>query len=138
MKGRKFPKTWEDLLKPEFENSISLPINDYDLFNAILLNIYKNYGQEGIVSLGKSLLRSMHPAEMVKSHIKKSNSGIPTVTVMPYIFTKMIKPESPLKPIWPEDGAIISPIFLLTKKETKDKTKPFVDFFFSKELGRHL
>lgn len=138
LKGRKFPKTWEDLLKPEFENSISLPINDYDLFNAILLNIYKNYGQEGIVSLGKSLLRSMHPAEMVKSHIKKSNSGIPTVTVMPYIFTKMIKPESPLKPIWPEDGAIISPIFLLTKKETKDKTKPFVDFFFSKELGETL
>ena len=138
LRGREIPRTWEDLLKPEFENSISLPINDYDLFNAILLNIYKNWGEEGIISLRESLLRSMHPAEMVKSHIKKNSSGIPTVTVMPYIFTKMIKPESPLKPIWPEDGAIISPIFLLAKKETKDKTKPFVDFFFSKELAEIL
>ena len=138
LRGRKFPRTWGDLLKPEFENSVSLPVHDYDLFNAILLNINKIWGREGIINLGKSLLRSMHPAEMVKSHIKKSNSNIPTVTVMPYIFTKMIKPESPLKPVWPEDGSIISPIFLLTKKETKDKTKPFVDFLFSKKLGETL
>ena len=135
LKGRDFPRTWEDLLKPEFEDSISLPINDFDLFNAILLNIYKNYGQEGVASLGKSLLRSMHPSEMVKSHIKKGDFKIPTVTVMPYIFTQMIKSDSPLKPVWPEDGSIISPIFLLTKKKSKKKIKPFVDFFFSKELG---
>lgn len=138
LRGRAFPRKWEDLLKPEFEKSVSLPINDYDLFNAILLNIYKNYGEEGIINLKRSLFNSMHPAEMVKSHIKKNDSGIPTITVMPYIFTKMIKAESPLKPVWPEDGAVISPIFLLTKKETKDKTKPFVDFLFSKELGEIL
>ncbi|OZV11789.1 iron ABC transporter substrate-binding protein [Tissierella sp. P1] len=135
---RKMPKSWADLLKPEFENSVSLPMRDFDLFNAILLNIYKNYGEEGITNLGKTLLRSMHPAEMVKSHTKKTNSGIPTVTIMPYFFTKMVRNESPLKPVWPEDGAIISPIFLLAKKKTKDKTKPFVDFFFSKEVGEIL
>lgn len=135
---RQIPKSWRDLLKPEFENSVSLPMRDFDLFNAILLNIYKNYGEEGITRLGKTLLRSMHPAEMVKSHIKKTESGIPTVTIMPYFFTKMVRPGSPLKPVWPEDGAIISPIFLLAKKETKEQTKPFVDFFFSKEVGEIL
>lgn len=138
LKGRKMPETWEDILRPEFENSISLPLHDFDLFNAVILNIYKVYGEEGIEKLGRALLRSMTPAEMVKSHIKRSDSGIPTVTVMPYLFTQMVKENSPLKPVWPKDGAIISPIFLLSKKESKNRIKPLVDFFLSKEVGQLL
>lgn len=136
--GRKFPRTWEDLLEPEFEDSISIPTMDFDLFNAMLLNIYKTYGEEGIRKFGKSMFKSMHPAEMVKSHIKKNKSDRPTVTIMPYFFTRMVGPESPLKPQWPEDGAIISPVFLLTKKDTKERTKPIVDYIFSKEVGQLL
>ena len=67
MNGREIPKTWADLLKPEFEKSVSLPVSDFDLFNAILLNIYKLYGDEGVKKLGKSLIQNLHPAQMVKS-----------------------------------------------------------------------
>lgn len=132
---REMPKSWEDLLKPEFESSISIPMRDLDMFNAIILNIQKAYGDEGVSKLGKSLLRSMHPAEMVKSPEKRAPGGIPAITVMPYFFTKMVKQSSVLTPVWPEDGAIISPIFLLSKKKSKERIKPFVDFFFSKEVG---
>lgn len=138
LNGREMPKTWEDLLKPEFEESVSLPLHDFDLFNAMLLTIYRLYGEEGIKKLGKTLLRSMSPAEMVKSNIKRGDMKKPTVTVMPYLFTQMVKDTSPLKPVWPEDGAILSPIFLLTKKESKEKTKPIVDFFLSQEVGELL
>lgn len=134
--NRAVPVSWEDLLKPEFENSVSLPIGDFDLFNAILLNIYKKYGEDGIRKLGRSLLQSMHPAEMVKSHIKKANK--PAVTIMPYFFTKMTKKGGPMKAVWPKDGAIISPIFMLSKDASSDKIKPFVDFFASKEIGEIL
>ncbi len=138
LNGREMPKTWEDLLKAEFEESVSLPLHDFDLFNAMLLTIYRLYGEEGIKKLGKTLLRSMSPAEMVKSNIKRGDMKKPTVTVMPYLFTQMVKDTSPLKPVWPEDGAILSPIFLLTKKESKEKTKPIVDFFLSQEVGELL
>lgn len=138
LNGRKFPKTWCDLLEPEFEDSVSIPTMDYDLFNALLLGIYKEFGEEGIIKLGKSMFGSMHPAEMVKSNIKKNKSDRPTVTIMPYFFTRMVKADSPLKPQWPEDGAIISPVFLLTKKATKEQTKPIVDYIFSKEVGQLL
>ena len=134
--GRKMPSSWEDILSPEFENAVSLPIGDFDLFNSILLNIYKKFGEDGLRRLGKSLLRSMHPSEMVKSHIKKDNK--PVVTIMPYFFTKMIKRGGPMVPVWPSDGAIISPIFLLAKKSNIDLVKPFVDFFASKEVGEIL
>lgn len=132
----KMPSSWEDILKPEFENRVSLPIGDFDLFNSILLNIYKKYGEDGVKKLGKSLLRSMHPSEMVKSHIKKGEK--PVVTIMPYFFTKMTKRGGPMQAVWPKDGAIISPIFMLSKKSKKDMIQPFIDFFSSKEVGEIL
>src|SRR5690606_20894647 len=128
LKDIEMPKSWKDLFKPEFENRVSLPIGDFDLFNAILLNIYKEYGAKGIKSLKNSLFVGMHPSEMVKSHMKQKK---PLVTIMPYFFTKMTRKDGPMEAVWPEDGAIISPIFLLTKKSKKDKLKPFVDFFAS-------
>lgn len=136
LNGRKMPETWEDILKPEFENSISLPIGDFDLFNAILLNIHKKYGEDAIAALGRSLLEGMHPSEMVKSEKKKNNR--PAVTIMPYFFTKMTKGDGPMVALWPKDGSIISPIFMLSRKDKADRLKPVVDFFFSKEVGEIL
>ena len=132
---REFPKTWKDILKEEFQGEVSLPVGDFDLFNAILLNIYKEYGEEGVINLGKSFMRNMHPSEMVKSYRKKDK---PTITIMPYFFTKMITGKGPMIPVWPEDGAVISPIFLLSKAKKEEKLKPFVDFFASKEVGEIL
>lgn len=132
---REYPKTWKDLFKEEFQGEVSLPVGDFDLFNAILLNIYKNYGEEGVEKLGKSFMGNLHPSEMVKSYRKKDK---PTITIMPYFFTKMITGKGPMVPIWPEDGSIISPIFLLSKKDKEEKIQPLVDFFASKEVGRIL
>jgi len=136
LNGREMPKSWEDILSTQFKNTVSLPIGDFDLFNSILLNIYKKYGEEGVEKLGKSLQRGMHPSEMVKSHMKSSEK--PAVTIMPYFFTKMIKKGSPMVAVWPSDGAIISPIFLLSKNSNSERVKPFVEFFSSKAVGEIL
>lgn len=132
---RKFPESWEDLLHPEFENAIALPMRDLDLFNAVLLGIYKIYGEEGVKKLGRGLCNDMHPAQMVKTGSKTQTAQGPVVTVMPYFFTQMVGENSTLKPVWPRDGAIISPIFLLTKASAQEKIQPLVDFIFSKEMG---
>lgn len=134
--GREVPQSWEDIMKPEFEKRVSLPVGDFDLFNAILLNIYKQYGDEGVRKLGRSLLESMHPSQMVKSDRKKENK--PIVTIMPYFFTKMVKNGGPMQAVWPADGAIVSPIFMLSKKEKIEKLQPVIDFFASVEVGKIL
>lgn len=136
--GRPFPESWADLLRPEFENTIALPMRDLDLFNAVLLGIYKMYGEEGVSRLGQGLLTSMHPAQMVKSGGKRQQNEAPVITVMPYFFTWMAKEGGPMRPVWPKDGAIISPIFLLTKTSSREKSQPLVDFLFSKEMGEVL
>lgn len=133
---RKFPKTWEDLLSPEFEKSVSLPISDFDLFNAMLIHIYKAYGEDGVRKLGKSLIQSMHPSQMIKSNKLKVDA--PTITIMPYFFTKMTGRGGPMVAQWPEDGAIISPIFMLTKADRADELREVVDFFAGEEVAKIL
>lgn len=135
MGDKEYPKSWADLLSGRFINCVSLPIADFDLFNSMLLHIYKNFGEEGLKNLGKAFKSNMHPAEMVKSDRKTDK---PSVTIMPYFFTKMITENGPLSPVWPSDGAIISPIFMLSKNEKSEKLKPVVDFFASKKAGEIL
>ncbi len=133
---RPIPKTWSELLNPIYEGSISLPVSDFDLFNAILIHLYKEFGEEAVFKLGKSLIKSMHPAEMVKS--ERRSRVKPAVSVMPYFFTKMALPGSVMKAVWPEDGAITSPIFMLSKKDKREEIKEITDMFMSKETGEIL
>jgi ABC-type Fe3+ transport system substrate-binding protein len=111
--GRQIPQSWADLLNPEWERSVSLPVSDFDLFNAILLTIDKTYGRDAVAALGRNMLQSLHPAQMVKSDRLKMNK--PTVTIMPNFFTKMAKEGGVMKAVWPSDGAIISPIFMIAR-----------------------
>jgi len=133
---RPMPKTWKDLLDPIFENSVSLPVSDFDLFNAILIHLHKDYGMEGIAKLGRSMIKSMHPAEMVKSD--RRNRVRPAISIMPYFFTRMALPGSVMDAVWPEDGAIISPIFMLTKRSKKAELTEIAEMFTSIETGEIL
>ncbi len=134
---RPMPKTWSDILDPMFEGSISLPVSDFDLFNAILIHLYKEFGPEACVKLGKSLVQSMHPTQMIKSD-KKNARVKPAISIMPYFFTRMALPGSVLKAVWPEDGAIISPIFMLTKASKAAEVEPIAKMFATKEVGEIL
>ncbi len=111
--GRKMPESWEDILSEEFEDSISLPVGDFDLFNAILLVIDRLYGIEGVRKLSRSMSMNMHPSEMIASKSKVC------VNIMPYFFSKMAK--AGVKVVWPKEGAITSPILMMAKKESEEE-----------------
>lgn len=125
---RKKPTSWADILKPEFAKSVSLPIADFDLFNSILIHIYKLYGMEGVKNLGRSLLSNLHPAQMIEAKE-------PLVTIMPYFFSKMIPEKGPKEVIWPEEGAIISPIFMLTKAKKEKELKKIIQYMSGAKVG---
>ncbi|KAF0130559.1 MAG: hypothetical protein FD155_1369 [Bacteroidetes bacterium] len=133
---RPIPQSWEELLDPIYERSVSLPVSDFDLFNAILLTLDKTYGRKAITALGKNMLQSMHPAQMVKSERLKENR--PAITIMPNFFTKMVKEGSAMKAVWPKDGAIISPIFMIGKSMQKDYQNAVCEFIGSKSVAEIL
>lgn len=131
------PMTWADLLKPEYEQQVALPVGDFDLFNAILLAIHQEHGDEGVRKLGRCMLKSMHPSQMV-NNAKRVAEEKPLVTIMPYFFTKMARMVPSLEIIWPEDGAVLSPIFMLTKKSSLKRVKPIAEYLSSQPVGELL
>lgn len=134
LQGRNIPETWEDVLSPAFENSVAVPFSDLDLFNSVVLTLYSRFGAEGIEKLKKACSSFLHPAQMAKGGVNRQTAQ-PAISISPCFFSKMIRGDSPLKAVWPRDGAVIAPIFMLVKKDTENLTKPFADFFLSEATG---
>lgn len=130
------PKKWEDILEPEFSNSVAVSGNDTTYYcEGLLLNFYKSFGIEGVRKLGRSIQAARHPAEMVKlMGSKKINA--PTVSIIPYFFTKMVKKKDSIVVVWPEDGAIVNPITMLVKKAALNKVNPIASFMAGKLVGK--
>ena len=72
-------------------------------------------------ALSRNFLDSLHPSQMIKADKLKVKK--PAVTITPYFFTKMLPQNSPMVMNWPEDGAILSPIFMLIKNKNDWLTK---------------
>ncbi|MCI5996697.1 MAG: ABC transporter substrate-binding protein [Peptoniphilaceae bacterium] len=136
LNGRNVPLSWEKLLfSGEYDDSVAIPLGDLDMFNAIMVNIYAKWGENGIKALARIYKKSLHPAEMVKKNGNQKNN--PVVNISPYFFTQMIGKNSALKVIWPQDGALVSPIFLVAKKDKKN-IETIIDFFTNVETGNIL
>jgi ABC-type Fe3+ transport system substrate-binding protein len=73
---------------------------------------------------------------MVKLAGNSSDEGA-AVYLMPWFFSKRIKSSS-VEVIWPADGAIASPVFLLVKKDKIEQHRKLLEFLFSKEVGELL
>lgn len=132
LNGRKAPESWEDLLDESMEGMISIPHGDLDLFNAVVLTIYSKYGMEGVKNLRRAHAKSLHPAEMTRN---RSNNPMPAVNVAPLFFSTMIRGEA-LEMVWPKDGAILSPIFLINKDDKR--AFAVADAINSKDIGKIL
>jgi len=135
---RPMPESWSDLMKPEYENTIAFPVQDLDMFHALLLGIYSKYGTDGLYRLGQNLMQSMHHAQMVKMGKSKKQKEIPAITVIPYFFACMMQETKGMQLVWPKDGAILNPIFLLAKSSSKEKVQPLIEFILSEEFGKTL
>jgi len=131
------PTSWEELLTETYYGKVALPVEDFDLFSAVLVTIHKMFGEDGVKRLANLLSVSMHPATMA-SQRPEDEVTQPAITIMPYFFTKMAGMTPALKVIWPSDGAIVSPIFLLAKRETAELTTPLTDFLASEPVGEVL
>ena len=135
--GEAAPRSWADLLSPRMEKRIALPVGDFDLFNGILLTIWKHFGDDGIRSLSRNLLKSLHPSQAA-GRFKATKGEVPTVSVIPYFFSRMAKMNPKVEVVWPSDGAIISPIFMLEQTKNGVAAKELADVFLSREAGEIL
>lgn len=132
--SRPMPGAWKDLLSPEFNKSIVVRGDGNFFCNGVLLPFYRFLGQEAIVQLARNVIGGMHPAEMAKqAGAGKPNS--PAIYIMPFFFYDKIAHQSNVAMVWPSEGAIPSPVFLLAKRSALNTYSGLLDFLVSQAMG---
>lgn len=131
------PRTWADVLHPRYAGRVALPVGDFDLFNGLLLSLYQEHGEEGVATLASSMLTSMHPSQTVGRFAGRQQQT-PAISIIPYFFSRMSLGSKVLKLVWPEDGAIACPIFMLVKRAALPLAGEVAELFLSKEVGQVL
>jgi ABC-type Fe3+ transport system substrate-binding protein len=134
--SKSMPKTWSDLLTSDFEDEIIMRGEDDFFCNAVMLPFYKDHGFGAIRQMAKNIRTGKHPAEMVKLADKGGDEAA-TIYIMPYFFAKRIKNPG-VSLLWPEDGAIASPVFMMVRKSAIPQHQSLLNFLLSKEVGEML
>ncbi|PID82673.1 MAG: hypothetical protein CSB16_00095 [Clostridiales bacterium] len=130
------PRSWEELINGNSNTKIALPVADLDIVNAVLLTTHSKYGNEGVHKLISRYKDELHPSQMVK--ISMQNKSDSSLNIIPYFFGTMAVRNRSVDLIWPEDGAILSPILMAFKKGKEELMKPFIDFFTSEKFAKSM
>lgn len=133
LNNRKIPNSWNELLNSSFKKEVAIRGKKGKYCETTLLSIYKEYGMDGIEKLKELVGFGGHPAEMVKNAGKGLESS-PTISIIPYFYAKLLKNNKNVKIIWPEEGAIISPVTLLVQKDITKSLENVVNYFVSNEV----
>jgi ABC-type Fe3+ transport system substrate-binding protein len=129
------PRKWADLLSSQYEQKIAFRGHtDEDLCEGILFEIYQNHGIEGIKRLARNIKSRLHPSQMVALAGSKKAEA-PFISVIPLSFANLVKESDTIQVIWPEDGAVMNPVVMLTKKNCSEDAKVVSRYFISEEVG---
>jgi ABC-type Fe3+ transport system substrate-binding protein len=132
---RPAPATWNDLLEPAYRKSVAIRGNrDGSFCETLLLSIHKDHGENGVSRLGENVRYGWHPSQMVKAAATGS-ADAPAVSVMPYFFARHLRDRQGISIIWPEDGALVSPVTMLVKTGKREVLQPLVDFLTGAQVA---
>ena len=134
--GRPVPRRWADLLEPAFARSIAIRGNrDGTFCETLLMTIRKQFGSDGLARLGKNVRYGWHPSQMVKA-VAGNRDDAPAISVMPLFFANTIGHRENVTIVWPEDGALVSPVTMLVKREKRDELADLLRFLTGPEVAR--
>lgn len=133
LNDREIPKSWKELLDSSFKKEIAMRGKKGKYCETTLLGIYKDYGINGIKRLRELVGFGGHPAEMLKN-IGKGVKNSPTISIVPYFYAKILKNYKNVKIVWPEEGAIVSPVTLLVQRDISKNLERVANYFISNEV----
>lgn len=128
------PRTWADILDDRYKGMLVMCGDGDDMADAVVMNIYKDFGMEGLQALANNAKCLLHSSEMAK--VAGSNDPrAGAIFIIPAFFASSVRPLEHVKMVWPEDGACASPLYFLAKTSEQARLKPILDFYATSGPG---
>lgn len=128
------PKTWDDLFKAEYRNNIIVDGSHKYISSVILHYTYKEHGEEGLKKLAQNTKDIWFPAKMAKLAGTSYVNGA-AIYVIPWFFAECCSNIEETSIIWPDDGSLIYPLYMLIKKSSAEKFKDIIDYITGENFG---
>jgi iron(III) transport system substrate-binding protein len=128
------PKTWSDLLKPEYGNKLGFPSPlRSGAAEAAVKTLADKYGWKYFESFkangGVQIANNSMARDML------STGEMRVAALLDYMIREASAKGSPIDYVWPEDGAVFipSPIAIFKASKNPEAAKVFVDYVISQE-----
>jgi len=133
------PTRWSDLLKPEYEQSITqMGKPQRDHFGAnMLFYLHEQYGEKGIRDYAHSVKFKWHFSKIIKDIGKNHPESSPFNVVQRYT-TLFVRSDANVEVLSPEDGNPVSVFFCLVKKGSSEHVLQIARYFFSEQISKLL
>jgi len=131
--GLPVPRSFSDLLDPVYADRIGLcgpPETAGD--STLLLHIRLTHGPEAVSALGRAMVCDTHPSQIFRP---APGANPPPIGVMPYFFANAAPRQGDVEIIWPSEGALVSPLFVMVKQSARKALAPLVDCFLGPETA---
>jgi ABC-type Fe3+ transport system substrate-binding protein len=128
------PRSWPDLLHPDLRDRIIINGSEGLVAEVPLLYFFREHGEDGLIRLAANIRDSWHPAQMARAAASNSSKGA-AVYIIPWFWSQVRDGSDDVQLVWPEDGALTSPIYLLIKASKRDELSSIVACLTSTELG---
>ncbi|MNB65971.1 hypothetical protein D3C81_125350 [compost metagenome] len=131
------PREWADLMNPVYENNVIVVGSSEKISEMLLMHIYKEHGDKGVERLGVTIKDGWHGSKMAKAAGSPSGEGA-AIYVLPWAFAKVCPRPDRVSVIWPEDGALSNPLFMLVRRDRYDDLAPIANYITGPRLGREV
>lgn len=132
--NKPIPRKMEDLLKECYRSQIIVNGEKGKISYVLLLYIFKEFGMEGISKIKLNVKDTWHGSKMAWVAGTNNEDGA-AIYITPWIFAKVCPRVESTTIVWPDDGAIISPMILVSKKSLDVVSKEIYHILTGKDFG---
>lgn len=128
------PERWIDLANPIYKDNIIVSGSEDEINEVLLMHIYKDGGEEAVKSMAGNIKDTWHASQMAKAAGSSMKDGA-AVYVLAWFFADTCPNTDNISIVFPEEGALVSPMYLMVKADKEERMKPVTDFMTGAVMG---
>lgn len=134
LNGLPVPKRWMDITDPMYHDNVIIGGNEDEVNEVLLMYLWQEGGDEALKRFAPNVKAAWHSSQMAKAAGSSMKTGA-AIYVLPWFFASTCPNAPHSEVIFPEDGALASPMYMLVKTDKIERMKPVTDFVTGKMLG---
>jgi hypothetical protein len=132
--GRRAPRRIADLAAAGYEKAVGVNYAPDDITELLLMETDKEGGEAGIRQLARNIGLAGNAQTLIASALGRDDGCC--VYLLSWFFAQAAPKRDEIEIVWPEDGALLCPLYVLAKRDMRAAGRAALGFLFGREWGQ--